>query len=270
MRFSLLLISAILKGHVAAQRGPIIIGDKVPISISPSTSSDIGPSSEDSTSKTYTYSHEGASYIAVHFSAFDFPTGCLMTISDNDGAQSYELTGKGTFDQGAFWPRQVNGDTMILTQSCDDASKMSEAVFKIDEVVHGYAEAKQDSVDAASICGADDKSNAICFKNSHSTIYGKARAVGRVVMGGRGLCTGWLVSGTNLMITNEHCIDSDALAKNSNIEFMREEPQCGVNGSPQGGELFQISGLVQVNAAWDFAVLQIDTSDGRNPAAKYG
>ena len=86
----------------------------MPIKISPSTSSDIGPSNEDSTSKTYTYSHEGASYIAVHFSTFDFPNGCVMNISDSNGDQSYELTGRGVFDQGTFWPRQVNGKCDII------------------------------------------------------------------------------------------------------------------------------------------------------------
>lgn len=272
MRFSSLLLGALLKGHVAAKPTPTIIGDGVLVNISSSPSgSDIQPrSNDDSTSKTYTYFHDGASYIAIHFSAFDFPLGCSMKISDNDGGQSYHLTRKGTYDQGNFWPRQVNGDTMLLTQTCDEPNKMSEAFFQIDEVVHGYAEAKDNDVEQKSICGANDKKNAICFKDTHKTIYDKARAVARVVMSGKGMCTGWLVTGTNLMLTNEHCIATDAVAKNSNVEFMREEPKCGVNGSPQGGEIFQISGLVKVNAAWDFALIQVDTSDGRDPAAKYG
>jgi len=274
MRFSSLLIGAILQGHVAAQtaRGPTIIGDSVTITISPDSSgSYIKPSTNlDGSSKTYQYSHLGSSYIAVHFKEFDFPSGCFMEISDKSGGQSYQLTGKGTFDQGTFWPRQVNGDTILLTQTCDEAGKMSDAIFEIDKVTHGHYETKNKEVETESICGTDDKKNAICFKSSHETIYGKSRAVGRVVIGGGGLCTGWLVSGSNLMLTNEHCIATDSVAKNSNIEFMREEPRCGVNGAPEGGEKFQISGLVKVNAAWDFALLQIDTSDGSDPAAKYG
>jgi len=268
MRFSSLIIGAILAGHAAAKGSPVIIGEGVKVNLS-SSDSEVQPIINGGGMTKLVISYDGASYISVHYTQFDFPPGCEMTVAGSDPRQDYVMTGKGKLQLGAFWSRQINGDTMVLTTFCDELSKMRNAVYKIDEQVHGFPEAPK-GFGAMSICGTDDKSNAVCFKDSHATIYGKARAVGRLVFRGTGLCTAWLVSGSNLVFTNEHCIGDDVTAKNSNIEFMREEPNCGKNGDPQGGEVFDISGSLKINASWDFALIQIDTSDGRDAAAKYG
>jgi len=269
MRFSSLIIGATLAGHAAAKGSPTIIGKGEKVKLS-SVDSEVQPRTDGGGTTTQVISDDGASYITVHFSKFDFPSGCEMSVTDSSSEQAYAMSGKGRNGLGDFWARKINGDTMVLTTSCDELSKMSEAVYEIDEQVHGFPGALESGAEKRSICGTNDKSNAICFKDSHPTIYGKARAAGRVVIKGVGSCTGWLVSGSNLMFTNEHCIGSDASAKNSDIEFMREEPTCGVDGSPRGGEVFDISGSVMINASWDFALVQIDTTDGRDPAAKYG
>jgi len=268
MRFSSLIIGAILAGHAAAKESPAIIGKGVKVNLS-SSDSDVRPIINGGGMTKRVISYDAASYITVHYTQFDFPSGCEMTVTDSDGGQAYVMGGKGRQDLGDFWTRHINGDTMVLTTSCDELSKMRKAIYKINEQVHGLPEALE-VPGAMSICGTDDKSNAVCFKDSHATIYGKARAVGRLVIRGTSLCTAWLVSGSNLVFTNEHCIGDDFTAKNSNIEFMREEPNCGVNGDPRGGEVFDISGSLKINASWDFALIQIDTSDGRDAAAKYG
>ena len=76
-----------------------------------------------------------------------------------------------------------------------------------------------------SICGSDDKRNAVCYQDNE-TVYSKARAVARLFINGSGACTGWLVSESNILITNEHCIASLADVQNTDFEFMAEESEC--------------------------------------------
>ena len=81
---------------------------------------------------------------------------------------------------------------MKITLNCvDDDSKINSS-FHIDEYVAGYAMvgASDDGTSPSpeslmfdskeSICGADDKRNAICYQTSFPTIYNKAKAVARL------------------------------------------------------------------------------------------
>ena len=135
-----------------------------------------------------------------------------------------------------------------------------------------FLEAMDDRRELA-ICGADDKRNAICYQTSHSAMYQKARAVARLLLNGTHACTGWLVSGSNLLFTNEHCISSLGTVQNTDFEFMGEEPTCTTvpgDGSwfSNRGDIHDGTDLIAVDASWDYALVQLDTS--RNPAATYG
>mmetsp|Transcript_16205 Transcript_16205/g.21736 ORF Transcript_16205/g.21736 Transcript_16205/m.21736 type:complete len:307 (-) Transcript_16205:156-1076(-) len=272
---------------------PLQIGDHHDISISSNVAeSDLQPVvSSDGKTSTYTLHHENASYLSVHLSNLDLPTGCSFSLTDGNGGQEYTLTGRGLYDLGTFWGHHVNGDTMVLTLHCD--SEMASPVFEVDDYVAGYPNngvgqsrhlrssaashpPDEDFLQAIghrdlSICDADDKRNAICYKESHPTEYTKAKAVARLYINGSGACTGWLVSGTSLLFTNQHCIASLADVQNTDFEFMGEEDICTTTPGDGGwmnnrGPIFDGSVLVAVNESWDYALIQLDG----NPAATYG
>jgi V8-like Glu-specific endopeptidase len=274
-------------------RGPLQIGDHHPIAISSTEGrSDLQPVvSPDGKSSTYTLHHENASYLSVHFSNLDLPPSCSLRIADGNQDQDYTLRGKGKFDLGSFWAHHINGDTMVLTLNCN--SQRASATFEIDDYVAGYpsngavrktrhlrnsaALHPPDNFLQAvghrdlSICGADDKRNAICYKDTHPIEYTKARAVARLYINGSGACTGWLVSESNLLFTNEHCIDSLSDVQNTDFEFMGEEDVCTTtpgDGSwmSNRGVIYDGSALVTVNASWDYALIQLVG----NPASIYG
>jgi len=267
--------------------GPTKVGDKYQINVSPGTKSDIQPIKSGDT-ETYVITHEGASYMSVHFSNFHLPKECSMDVTNGDGTQSSTLTRKGRAQQGTFWAQHVTGDVVKLVLKCPSKT----AVFDVDTYAAGnpglndfgsdvgernlrktsFLEAMNDRK-LLSICGADDKRNAICYQNSHSALYDKARAVARLLINGNSACTGWLVSGTNQLFTNEHCISSQNAATNTDYEFMGEEPNC--SNTPGDGSWMSNRGdihdgetLLTFNAAWDYALIQLDSS--RNPAAMYG
>ena len=107
---------------------------------------------------------------------------------------------------------------MKLSLSCDEDEDKESALFEIDQFAAGFPvnyqpevhpyerhlRSRDDSTPSflksideqrkLSICGADDKRNAICYKDSEPAIYNKAKAVARLLINGSGACTGWLVS----------------------------------------------------------------------------
>ena len=286
------------------------VGDVYEVNISSTyDKSDIKPvTSEDGKTDTYTLMYANASYISVHFRQFDLPSSCSLVITDDneeEEEQPYTLTGQGKYDLGSFWAHHVNGDTMKLSLSCDDEEDKEFALFEIDQFAAGFPlnnnnpevqpyerhlrsrtkersfeEEKMSSFLKAideerklSICGKDDKRNAICYKNSEPTIYNKAKAVARLLINGRFACTGWLVSNGSLLFTNEHCIDSLSDVQNTDFEFMGEESNCAI-GSSDGSwfssrnhaGIYDGTALLKVSATWDYALVQLS----RDPASKYG
>ena len=119
-----------------------------------------------------------------------------------------------------------------------------------------------------SICGSDDKQNAVCYINSDPVIYDHARAAARLLIGGLGACTGWLASSDNKLFTNEHCIASTTDVLNTDFEFMYEEDSCS-GGPTSQTDVYDGLSLLAVDAPWDYALVQLDPASG-DPASLYG
>ena len=271
----------------------------------------VQPSIEQTTSSiSYTYhvSEPGASYLSLHFQDFDLPEGCRMTMLDGAGEFQYELKGKGRHDLGHdFWAQHVQGDELSAILTCPNPETMNKTSFVVDDYVVGYpqterrnrlrrlsmgADSPRNDVAAEdlrlsleralgksgtsgsrklNICGRDDRKNAICYKQSHPTLYNKARAVARMLVNGRGLCTGWLVGPDNLLLTNQHCIGSQRDVLNTDFEFMAETPECDTDYSQcrfscGRGEIFEALSLLVEDEELDFALIKLAGS----PAQKYG
>merc|ERR1712232_647431 len=140
----------------------------------------------------------------------------------------------------------------------------------------GYA-VDSNAPSVASICGTDDKVNAICYKDDtdHPDIYEKAKAACRVRINGSGLCTGWLVgvssSGNSLLITNEHCIASQSTVENSSFQFMAENSQCpGSTGGSNNGDVYGGKTLIKVDAGLDYALIELEPNSSGHAHQSYG
>jgi len=219
--------------------------------------------------RTYKIQHDKASYLSVHFSALDLPQGCSVTLADKIDEQKYTLTGKGLFGLGSFWGHHVTGDTMVVTLQCKESGDMKDATISIDEYISGYPTAPPERdhrnlVD--SICGKDDRRNAICYKSTFADRYKKARAVARLLIKGRFACTGWLV-GRDILITNYHCIDSLYDVQNTDFEFMAEESGCSTSqdGSwftHRSTQIFDGVALLASSKKNDYALIRLESNVG--------
>ena len=251
--------------HPVAAQAPLQAGDHIDIVIASSGRSDVlvQPTSG---GQTYTLHHPGATYIALHFAEFNLAAGDRVVVSDVLGEQRYEMSGLGKMQARTFWAQHVKGDTAVIELVSADPANSTRG-FLIDEYVAGFI--PLDVPDTEAICGGDDKRNAVCYQGSYSTEYDKGRAVARLLIQGSSLCTGWLASASNHLVTNEHCITSASAATSTDYEFMAEAPNCN-DGNCQlchPGVVYSGATFIQDNAALDYALVQITSGD---PAGTYG
>ena len=212
-------------------------------------------------------SHSRATFIAIHFTDFDLGPGDYLTVSDPEGGQAYRLEGRGKMDAGTFWAQHVRGDTVLLELTV--TSEGGGRGFRIDEYVAGYVDLGSGYDGLEAICDTDDKENAVCYQSSHPTEYDRGRSVARLLINGSGLCTGWLASSEDHLITNEHCITSASDALNTDYEFMSEAPTCGSTNCQMcySGTVFSGATFIKDSATLDYALVQINSG---NPADTYG
>merc|ERR1712048_204474 len=191
--------------------------------------------------------------------------------SFSEVVQSFDVDSKYN-NKEDFWAFSVESSTMALTLVCRDQSDVDSTRFTIDK----YA-VDSNAPSVASICGTDDKVNAICYKDDtdHPDIYEKAKAACRVRINGSGLCTGWLVgvssSGHSLLITNEHCIASQSTVENSSFQFMAENSQCpGSTIGSNNGDVYGGKTLIKVDAGLDYALIELEPNSSGHAHQSYG
>jgi hypothetical protein len=245
----------------------------------------------ESTRKTYTIFHEGATYIALHFANMNFDEGCTMQVDSANEEQRYVMRGRGRNDRGTFWARHIEGDTVVLKVQCDNEEKKAD--FEIDDYVAGLKEldmivgeemnpernlrgADLFPLDGRhlSLCDEDDMRNAQCYLGSVE--YETSKAVARLLIAGSTLCTGWLVGADNLLLTNEHCFQSKDEALDTDYEFMFEVSGGGDCTTQVGREAtsgsvkYDASELLAISKDYDYALVRLIEDPSNPPLSTYG
>ncbi len=238
---------------------PLIVGDTHPIRVSNNGDSDI-TAVPTSRGTMYTVTHPGASYIALHFADINLVPASSLEISDGSGEQSYILRGRGKMDAGSFWSQHIKGDTVVLHMI---SRGKEDGIFTVDEYAAGFTDMSE------SVCGTQDTRNAVCYATTHPTEYATSTAVARLLIAGTRLCTGWLASSSNHLITNEHCISEAIDALNTDYEFMAEASSCELFNCQlcHKGQIFSGATFIRDSVPLDYALVQITTG---NPVATYG
>lgn len=231
---------------------------------------------------SYELHDPGATYIAIHFRDFALAPGDYLALSDPGGGQYYQLAGRGKLDAGTFWAPHIKGDTAVLKLVVTGPS--GGPGFDIDEYVAGFVDlggpraevdkGKDGRLPSAprgteAICGLDDKQNAACYRDLYPELYEHGRPVARLLIQGSTLCTGWLASPFDHLITNQHCIATSATALNTDFEFMAEAPDCETPNCQlcHPGQVFSGGVLIQSDAGKDYSLVRIA---GNGAAASYG
>jgi hypothetical protein len=260
------------------QQGPIQVGDAVETRIdSPHPYAGLS-----STKPQLVYSreihHPGASFVSPHFSRFELAAGDYVIVRSPDFSRSWRYEGygkknRGKKGNGGFWGIHISGETAIVELWAK--GPVGDYGFTIDYYGRGFPAAAMglEESDTEAVCTTDDKENAVCYKNSEPAMYDEAKAVVRLFIR-KGLstfaCTGWLLGDEGHMMTNQHCIENQTHANDTDYEFMSEGATCGTDCGDWGGCPGTIEAMdgtrIQVNENLDFALVKLPG----NLSATYG
>lgn len=264
-----LVAMAIPGGDVAIPQGGLRVGDIVDAHIETPHPYVYARSREPRLVWTEKLYLPEATYVAPFFSRFELAPGDYVILRSPDGRRSWRFEGLGRANRGAtdgFWGIHVPGEQMVIelySKGFDGASGSPSYGFLIDSAAKGFG------LYTEAICGADDKENAPCYADSEPIIYQQSRAVARLLIQGAALCTGWLVGSEGHLMTNNHCMSTEAAVDNTDYEFVAEGATCETN-CPQlqcPGDIVTTTGtLVQTNGAVDFTLIQLSV----NPTDTYG
>lgn len=234
-----------------------------------------------------TFHYQDAGYIAIHISRFELAKDDYLEIVSPDGTFRYVFTDNGKkvkrFKQGkkeltetqisSFWATHIPGDTAIVRLHSQNKKNAFGVV--IDKWARGYERGHiealvsgEEDIQIEAICNSDDKEWARCYDGT--AMYDKSRAVCRLLINGNTACTGWLLGSEGHVMTNQHCIETQTEADNTDFEFMAEGATCATDCSSWlacPGTVEASSGtLVKNDTALDYSLVLLPT----NVSGTYG
>jgi V8-like Glu-specific endopeptidase len=210
-----------------------------------------------------------SSYIKIYFKNFDLAPGDYVEITAVNSGERIIYAGRGKIiDQNLtmisdFWTQVMFDERVVVRLHSESVS--SHYGFDITEVAYGYPQTQIDALLATkAICGVDDKEPVICYNGT--TMYDKGRAVCRLLIGGGGLCTGWLLGCDGHVMTNEHCIGTAADAANTDFMFNYQYTNCNGSGNSVSDVVAASSTFIKTSSALDYTLVQLPV----NPTGTYG
>lgn len=254
----------------------MIIGDEFDLDIKVTNTYKQFKSSHQGSTLVYQqeFHSKDASYIKLYFEDFDLAPGDYVKITGNTSNETLVYASKGkVIDSNRnmisnFWSQILMEDTVTL-----ELYSFGEALdfdgFKITKVAYGYTEDKimeqiRASEQQKSICSANNKESIACYENTE--MFEKAKAVCRLVIGGRSLCTGWLLGSEGHIMTNNHCIGSASAARNTDFIFNYQYQNCSGGSDARRETVASSSTMIKTNSGLDYTLVKLPV----NPTSKYG
>ncbi|WP_437873845.1 trypsin-like serine peptidase [Sorangium sp. So ce363] len=236
----------------------------------------------------------GATFVRVHFNDFSLAKGDYVTVSSPDGAKSFRYEDRGPNGDGDVWAFAIDGETAIVELHSSTGGGHG---FSIADIGHGTlalapvpvtsGEATPHSVSLARrpgggtpdiVCASEGRENIAC----HSELNEQQGPVARLSFvrdGGMYLCTGWLIAGSNdnTLITNNHCISTQAETDSLEARFGYQNTTCwgstvtaGV--SVRGGTLLKTNSRTRSRSrgGLDYTLIQLPGDSMGNPETTWG
>ncbi|WP_158299946.1 trypsin-like serine peptidase [Glycomyces paridis] len=174
--------------------------------------------------------HQDAAFIKARFDRVALGAGDALIVAAANGTETRRY-GAGDVVDGALRALSVEGDTAVIELRDDPADGITPTA-RLASYARGLNEAELDSRPAAaqpspeSVCGRDDSEHAACYKETDPEAYDASRSVARLIIDDQFYCTAWLAEGGNRLLTNNHCFDTDELAKATEVQFGYECLEC--------------------------------------------
>ena len=200
---------------------------------------------------SWVIAHPGATYVRVHFSAFDLAPGDYLEVSDLDGVQRHVYQARGPHGTGEFWAFSVPGDTAVLRLQASIGGGFG---FEVDSFGRGIEPVWGDPVQPESVCGTTDWKDVKCYEATHPTEYASGRGTVKALIGCCSACTAFKVSDSGQFMTNNHCTSSQSGVQSTELRFEYQMSACGGGSSGYSGAVMG-SALLATNALYDYTLL---------------
>ncbi len=185
---------------------------------------------------TRTISVRGASFLKAHLVNVNLRAGDVLTIRNSQGRVVENITGRGPKNWGTFWALSSFGDEMTLELRV--RHEYGYLPFRVDEVIVGNGQifsTPGDSDGPESICSPGDFEDVQCYQSDAAKWANVLASVGVMSVGGNPntalFCSGCNVSPLNYVLTNDHCIETQAQCDSSEFVFKFYRQGCN-DGSP--------------------------------------
>lgn len=259
------LLAVAIGGSAARAQGRIRVGEEVPYQAG-TVAYPVG-GTDRPVSWSETIVSPGATFLRVHFSKLNLPSGDYLTVAAPGGGERWTYTGRGPRGSGELWSFSVDGDTAVVElHSAVRAGRNKRFGVEIDRIARGDVPLGEDGFPLDKvICGTDGREDVAC----HTSV--DVRPVARLTFQSGGtsfVCTGWLVAGANdsTMMTNNHCVDDQTEVSTVQARFNYQRTTCG--GSTTEATLSSFAGgtFLRTSVGLDYTLLTLLG----NPEATWG
>lgn len=197
----------------------------------------------------------GADFVRLHFSGISDGTSedYQIIIRDYKDQQVFAYSKKYFSGQKEFWTGIIfGGEANVEVLGLKKPLKLQ---FKIDGFNYQHP-----SGEVLSIVGPDNR-EPIHLYDQNADISSKAKSVSKLsfIKNGRSyMCTGFMIS-DNLLLTNEHCVNSSIVCKNTVAIFNYREM---ADESVKSGVQVKCEEFIDANYELDYALLKLEGSPG--------
>ncbi|MBN2867655.1 MAG: trypsin-like peptidase domain-containing protein [Flavobacteriaceae bacterium] len=218
----------------------------------------------------------GSGYVKVHFNNFDLKSGDYVKVYSPKTSDEFFY-----YDQGkivgnenemidTFWTTTIWSDHIVIELYSQNGNNTHYG-FDIDTVAYGYSVGKISNAfdslapqDTETVCSFDDKEAIVCYDGTE--MGRKSEAVCRLLIGGSGLCTGWLLGCDGNVMTNNHCIGNSIDALNTEFLFNYKYSDCAETTFASSDLVATSSTFIQTDSNLDFTLVMLPV----NPTPTYG
>ncbi|MCB0393689.1 MAG: trypsin-like peptidase domain-containing protein [Bdellovibrionales bacterium] len=218
------------------------VGDTKSISITPVFGEEsLSVSNEDHLWR-YEIREKGAKFIRIHFEDFNLRAGDEVVVRSATGRVVDTLTNSGPYNNRNFWALSSFGDTAYIEFSY--RKPYDTRPFSIDKIVKGtrlplrpkdeyksFFDSLKDSHQLESLCGPNDGVGVACVEADAGKWKNVMASVGVMKVGEDAsestFCSGSLISPTDMALTNNHCINTQAQCEGAEFVFAYYHTTCG-------------------------------------------
>jgi len=204
-------------------------------------------------------------FVQIHFARFDLPVGDILRIKSSGQTLTYSNKGP---DGG--YTSQVQGKLIKIyyepsVTPVKEGNKKHKGIV-IDYLIQGLTKKRSKRED---VCGIKPAwAPAVCFNGAKELPLGYkvSQAVSRMIIGGVGAGTGFLIGCDGLFLTNNHNVDDQEKTTNTRYELGAECNECDnkLNNESlacEGTYIINGATLLATDKTLDYSLLQFEQKD---------